>query len=66
MRTLQDILTDLPFTDLPPAWQDHDLVTFSSKKYLWDYQRQALEFALKALWKYYEDFRDFTSWPMVQ
>ncbi|EDP74830.1 DEAD/DEAH box helicase family protein [Hydrogenivirga sp. 128-5-R1-1] len=60
MRTLQDILTDLPFADLPPAWQDYDLVTFSSKKYLWDYQQQALEFALKALWKYYEDFRDFT------
>jgi len=59
MRTLQDILTGLPFAALPPAWQDHDLVTFSPAKQLWDYQQEALQFALKALWKYYEDFRDF-------
>ena len=59
MRTLQNMLTDLPFADLPPAWQDHDLVTFSPAKRLWDYQQEALQFALKALWKYYEDFRDF-------
>ena len=59
MRTLQHILTDFPFADLPPAWQDHDLVIFSSAKQLWDYQQEALQFALKALWKYYEDFRDF-------
>ncbi len=60
MRTLQDMLADLPFADLPPAWQDHDLATFSPKKRLWDYQQEALQFALKALWKYYEDFSDFT------
>ena len=59
MRTLQDILADLPFEDLPPAWQDHDLALFSPAKRLWDYQQEALQFALKALWKYYEDFRDF-------
>ncbi len=59
MRTLQDILTDLPFADLPPAWQDHDLVAFSPTKRLWDYQQEALQYALNALWKYYEDFRDY-------
>jgi len=59
MRTVQDILTDTPFADLPPAWQDHDLVIFSPTKRLWDYQQEALRFALKALWKYYEDFQDF-------
>ncbi len=59
MRTLQDILTDLPFADLPPAWQDHDLVAFSPAKRLWDYQQEALQYALNALWKYYEDFRDY-------
>ncbi len=59
MRTLQDILTDLPFANLPPAWQDHDLATFSPTKRLWSYQQEALQYALKALWKYYEDFRDF-------
>ncbi len=60
-HTLQDILTELSFTDLPPAWQDHDLATFSSAKRLRDYQQEALQFALKALWKYYEDFRDFAA-----
>lgn len=60
MRTLQDILSDLPFADLPPAWQDHDLETFSPSKRLWDYQQEALQYALKALWKYYEDFHNFT------
>jgi len=60
MRTLQDILADIPFAGLPPAWQDQDLTLFSPSKRLWDYQQEALQFALKALWKYYEDFRDFT------
>ena len=59
MRTLQDILSNLSFADLPPAWQDHDLATFSPTKRLWDYQQEALRYALKVLWKYYEDFRDF-------
>jgi len=49
MPTLQDILADLPFADLPPAWQDHDLVRFSGTKRLWDYQQEALQYALKAL-----------------
>ncbi len=61
MRTLQDLLEPLAFADLPPAWQDHDLVTFSPAKRLWNYQQEALRFALKALWKYYEVFRDFTT-----
>ncbi|MBW2036405.1 MAG: DEAD/DEAH box helicase family protein [Deltaproteobacteria bacterium] len=59
MRMLQDTLNEFPFANLPPAWQDHDLVTFSPAKHLWDYQQEALQFALKALWKYYEDFKDF-------
>ncbi|WP_206201757.1 DEAD/DEAH box helicase family protein [Thermus tengchongensis] len=54
-----DILTDLSFEDLPPTWQDHNLEIFSHNKRLWDYQQEALQYALKALWKYYEDFRDF-------
>lgn len=59
MRSLLDILTDLSFEDLPPTWQDHNLEIFSHNKRLWDYQQEALQYALKALWKYYEDFRDF-------
>ncbi len=60
MRTLQDLLEPLAFADLPPAWQDHDLRTFSPTKHLWDYQQEALQFALKALWKYFEDTHDHT------
>jgi hypothetical protein len=59
MPTLQDMLEAFPFADLPPAWQDHDLVRFSGTKRLWDYQQKGLQYALKALWKCYEDFRDF-------
>jgi superfamily II DNA or RNA helicase len=59
MRTLQDMLEDISFESLPPAWQDFDLVAFAPAKRLWPYQQDALRFALKALWKYYEDFRDF-------
>ena len=59
MRTLQDMLTPLPYEELPPAWQDLDLTTFSSAKRLWGYQQAALRYALKALWKYYEDLADY-------
>jgi superfamily II DNA or RNA helicase len=59
MRTLQDMLEVLPFADLPPAWQDHDLITFSNTKRLWDYQQEALQYALKALWKYYKKFGNY-------
>ncbi len=61
MQTLQDILTDLAFETLPPAWQDFDLESFSGEKRLWTYQQEALRYALKALWKYYEDFHDYTA-----
>ena len=59
MLTLQDMLADLRYEDLPPAWQSFDLTTFSETKRLWDYQREALEYAIKALWKYYDDFEDY-------
>ncbi len=57
MRTLQEILDDIPFDDLPPDWHDHDLVAFSPTKRLWAYQQEALQYALKALWKYYKDLQ---------
>ena len=59
MRTLQEILNQLPFDALPPAWTTFDLASFSRAKSLWAYQQAALENALKALWKYYEDFGDY-------
>lgn len=50
---LQRMLENLPSGSLPPNWQGFDLEHFSRDKTLWDYQQQALEYALKALWKYY-------------
>ncbi|RJX21856.1 MAG: restriction endonuclease subunit R [Ammonifex sp.] len=59
MRKLQDILDGMAFEDVPPAWTTFDLAAFSRSKKLWDYQRMALQNALKALWKYYEDFANY-------
>lgn len=59
MRTLQDILRDIDFSQLPFSWQGTDLASFSPSKSLRDYQQEALRFALKALWKYYQDCKDY-------
>jgi hypothetical protein len=59
MRRLQDILNDLPFEILPPSWTTFDLAAFGVNKRLFDYQQEALKSAIKALWKYYEDFGDW-------
>jgi type III restriction enzyme len=42
-----------------PDWTTFDFENFSRNKRLWDYQQNALQGAMKALWKYYEDFRDY-------
>jgi len=49
----------LSYDNLPPAWTTFDLAAFSKTKRLWEYQQEALQYALKALWKYYEDFADY-------
>jgi len=56
---LQRMVEDIPDDHLPEAWSDFDLSHFSREKTLFDYQRQALKNALKALWKYYGDFSDY-------
>jgi len=56
---LQDMIEDLRFEDLPPAWNTFDLESFSNDKRLWDYQQDALKNAIKVLWKYFEDFADY-------
>lgn len=43
-----------------PNWTTFDFENFSNHKKLWDYQQTALVGAMKALWKYYEDFRDYS------
>jgi hypothetical protein len=55
MTNLHNLLNDIPFDSLPPAWTTFDLASFSRAKTLWDYQQSALQNALKALHKYYKD-----------
>jgi superfamily II DNA or RNA helicase len=56
---LQNMVEAIPDERLPEKWKDFDLSYFSDEKTLFDYQQQALKNALKALWKYYEDFGDY-------
>ena len=56
---LQEMLDDIRFDGLPVNWNAFDIGSFSRSKALWNYQRKAVENAIKALWKYYEDFEDY-------
>lgn len=56
---LQDIIEDLGFEDLPANWNSFDLESFSNSKKLWDYQQKAAENAIKVLYRYFGDFRDY-------
>jgi superfamily II DNA or RNA helicase len=56
---LQEMVDDIRFDGLPVNWNAFDIGSFSRSKALWDYQRKAVENAIKALWKYYEDFGDY-------
>jgi len=56
MKTyLQSIVDDFSFDNLPAKWQDFDFGRFSSDKTLFDFQKQGLQNALKALWLYYKE-----------
>ncbi|RLG09364.1 hypothetical protein DRN73_10045, partial [Candidatus Pacearchaeota archaeon] len=50
---------DISLSILPYNWNSFDLKSFSRDKQLWDFQQKAVENALKLLWKYYEDLKDF-------
>lgn len=56
---LQEMVNGIKLEELPFSWNSFDLKSFSKDKTLWDFQQQAIENALKVLWKYYEDFADF-------
>jgi len=56
---LQHMIEELKYEDLPSSWNTFDLTTFSTSKNLWDYQEEALQNAIKVLWKYYEGFVDY-------
>ncbi len=52
---LQRMLDHLSPAHLPTSWRGFDLAAFSKDKTLWDYQQEALQNALKALYLYYKD-----------
>ena len=56
MKTyLQSIVDDFSFDNLPAKWQDFDFGRFSADKTLFDFQKQGLQNALKALWLFYKE-----------
>jgi len=56
---LQEMVDDICFDGLPVNWSAFDIGAFSRTKTLWDYQQNAVRNAIKALWQYYENFRDY-------
>jgi superfamily II DNA or RNA helicase len=50
---LQNIVEDFSFDNLPAKWQGFDYVNFSHDKKLFDFQKQGLQNALKALYLFY-------------
>ena len=55
---LQNIIDDTPFENLPAKWQGFDFASFSKDKTLFDFQKQALQNGLKALWLYFKDKKE--------
>ncbi len=55
---LERIVADFDIDEA--SWLTFDFKNFSRDKQLWDYQQTALQNAVRALWKYYQDFRDYT------
>ena len=56
---LQGMIKEIKFEDLPYLWNNFDITSFSKQKKLWDYQKEAIEKAIKVLWKYYEEFKNY-------
>ena len=55
---LQNIVENFNINNLPGDWSSFDFIKFSNSKSLFDYQQKALENALKALYLYFEGFRE--------
>ncbi len=60
LKSLEHLAAKTVYEALPANWNTFDLERFSPGKRLWDYQTKALRLALGVLWKYYDDFEDFT------
>ncbi|MHB8280304.1 MAG: hypothetical protein ACYDIA_22020 [Candidatus Humimicrobiaceae bacterium] len=50
---LQNIVDDFSFDNMPAKWQGFDYVNFSQDKKLFDFQKQGLQNALKAIYLFY-------------
>ncbi|MDI6699848.1 MAG: DEAD/DEAH box helicase family protein [bacterium] len=55
---LQNIVENFNQNNLPADWLGVDFATFSKNKSLFDYQQKALENTLKALYLYYEQYKE--------
>lgn len=56
---LEEMADDLSYDGLPVNWNAFDLGAFSGTKTLWDYQRKAVQNAIKVLCRYYEGIKDY-------
>ncbi|MBP8605146.1 MAG: DEAD/DEAH box helicase family protein [Phycisphaerae bacterium] len=52
---LQNIIDNISFENLPAKWQGFDFARFSKDKTLFDFQKQGLQNALKALHLYFKE-----------
>jgi len=50
---LNNIVSDISFQNLPVKWQGFDFIRFSRDMTLFDFQKDALQNALKVLWLYF-------------
>jgi len=52
---LQSILEEVSFENLPTPWNSIDVVSFSQRKSLWNFQQEALKNAIKVLYLYFKE-----------
>ncbi len=55
---LYNIAENIDFEQLPVLWKDIDFNRFSEHKSLYPYQREALQNAIKIIYKFYDNFKD--------
>ncbi len=53
--SLQNIVENISFENLPVKWQGFDFERFSKDKTLFDFQQNALKNALRGLWLFFKD-----------
>ncbi|GAA0301564.1 hypothetical protein GGQ92_001348 [Gracilibacillus halotolerans] len=56
---LEQLAEDINLEELPDTWSFHDYVHFSNEKNLFDYQIDAIEKTMKALYYFYQQIEDY-------